>query len=181
MGAVTPRWQAADEAVQSLVAALVAEAAQTANRSARKRPRGRAQPKSTRRHIAEVIRGHRLAPGLRVDRNMVAALFFGHRDLVSNPVLVVAVAQACGIIAGRKLSAKKAARFRAASVRVAELIAYAEADTPAVPASPAEPEPAAIEVAPAPVAVIQRRRRWWWAIAVLLLVLAVLAAYWAAA
>jgi hypothetical protein len=136
---VSPRWQDADEAVQSLVACLAA-AAQTTERSARKRPRGRSgskrRPKSTRRHIAEVIRAHRLAPGLRVDRNMVAALFLGHRDLVTNPVLVVAVAQACSIIAGRKLSAKKAARMRAASLRIAELIARADADTQTEPLAP---------------------------------------------
>jgi hypothetical protein len=179
MEAVTPRWQAADEAVGSLVAALVAEANQTANRSARKRPRGRTRSKSTRRHIAEVIRGRRLAPGLRVDRNMVAALFFGHRDLVSNPVLVVAVAQACGIIAGRKLSAKQAARFRAASVRVAELIAYAEAETPVVPAPRTETEPVVVEVAPVaePVSVVRRRYHWWWAIVVLLLIVAAVLAF----
>jgi hypothetical protein len=150
---VSPRWQDADEAVQSLVASLAA-AAQTTERGARKRPRGRSgskrRPKSTRRHIAEVIRAHRLAPGLRVDRNMVAALFLGHRDLVSNPVLVVAVAQACGIIAGRKLSAKKIARMRAASIRVAELIAKADADTHAEALSPS-PAPAPVAT-PVPVA-----------------------------
>jgi hypothetical protein len=179
--AVTPRWQEADEAVESLVATLAA-AAQTTQRSVRKRPRGRShskrRPKSTRRHIAEVIRVQRLAPGLRVDRNMIAALFIGHRNLVTNPVLVVAVAQACSIIAGRKLSAKKAAQMRAASVRVAELIASAEADTYAVPA------PAVIEVARRPSTgltpsaaspvIVSRRRRWWLAIAVLLLTVVVL-------
>jgi hypothetical protein len=143
---VSPRWQEADEAVESLVAVLVAEAAHTADRSARKRPGGRARvkrrAKGTRRHIAEVIRAHRLAPGLRVDRNMVAALFIGHRDLVTNPVLVVAVAQACGIITGRKLSAKKAARLRAASSRAGKLIARAEADTLRVPAPRPAPTPA---------------------------------------
>lgn len=188
MEAVTPRWQDADDAVQSLVATLAA-AAQTTQRSVRKRPRGRAhskrRPKSTRRHIAEVIRVHRLAPGLRVDRNMVAALFFGHRDLVSNPVLVVAVAQACGIIAGRKLSAKKAAQMRAASIHVAELIASADADTHAAPA----PTPAMVErtprrsaeVAPPASAGVMVRRRphaglWWLAAAVLLLIVVALLA-----
>lgn len=179
MEAVTPRWQDADEAVQSLVATLTAAAAQTADRSARKRPRGRTRPKSTRRHIAEVIRGHRLAPGLRVDRNMVAALFLGHRDLVTNPVLVVAVAQACSIIAGRKLSAKKAARMRAASLRVAELIAYAEADTHPVP----EPVTAPVDVeltspdVPPTVMDRPRARLWWLAAAVLLVIVLALLAF----
>ncbi|GAB3824161.1 hypothetical protein [Dactylosporangium cerinum] len=145
--AMALRWQEADRAVESLVAALVAAAARTADHSGRSRPRGRARPerrpKSTRRHIAEVVRAHQLAPGLRVDRNMVAALLIGHRDLVSNPVLVVAVAQACSIIEGRKLSAKKAARMRAASLRVAKLIARAEAATPPVPAQ--RPDPAPLE------------------------------------
>lgn len=173
--ALTPRWQDADEAVESLVATLAVAAAKTTQHSARKRPRGRAgtkrRPKSTRRHIAEVIRSHRLAPGLRVDRNTIAALLIGHRDLVTNPVLVVAVAQACSIIAGRKLSAKKAARMRSASIRVAELIASAEADTNAVPAPRVEvgapPAPVVIAAAPR-----QSRRRplWWLAAAVLLLI-----------
>ena len=200
--AVTPRWQDADEAVESLVATLAA-AAQTAHQSVRKRPRGRTRAmrrsKITRRQIVAVIRGHRLAPGLRVDRNVVAALFFGHRDLVTNPVLVVAVAQACSIIAGRKLSAKKAARMRTASIRVAELIARAEADTRPVPAPraetgpPVEPlsAPAVLEVAPrlsagrtppdAAAVMVGRRRRhhahWWLATAVLLLIVVALLAF----
>jgi hypothetical protein len=184
MEAVTPRWQDADDAVESLVASLASAAAETAQRSARKHPRGRTRtkrrPKSTRRHIAEVIRNHRLAPGLRVDRNMIAALFIGHRDLVTNPVLVVAVAQACSIIAGRKLSAKKAGQMRAASIRVAELIASAEADTHAVP----PPAPAVVEVAPPPPAGHtvgrgrrHRARRWWFAIAVLVLIVVALLAF----
>ncbi len=148
--ALTPRWQDADEAVASLVAALVAAAARTADHSGRKRPRGRERrPKSTRRHIAEVIRAHKLAPGLRVDRNMVAALLIGHRNLVSNPVLVVAVAQACAIIAGRKLGAKKAAQLRAASRRVAKLIARAEADMDRMPSQRTEPVPANTTPVPA--------------------------------
>lgn len=154
--ALTPRWQEADEAVESLVAALVAAAARTADHSGRKRPRGRARsqarPKSTRRHIAEVIRAHKLAPGLRVDRNMVAALMIGHRNLVSNPVLVVAVARACAIIAGQKLSAKKAAQMGAASKRVAKLIARAEADTYRLPAPRIETATVAGSVQPTPAA-----------------------------
>ena len=164
--------------MESLVATLTAAAAQTADRGVRKGPRGRKRskrrPKSTRRHIAEVIRGHRLAPGLRVDRNMVAALFLGHRDLVTNPVLVVAVAQACGIIAGRKLSAKKAARMRAASIHVAKLIERADAETE----TGAPPAPAVVEVAPR--APVERKPHrvlvWWLAVAVLLLVVAALIA-----
>jgi hypothetical protein len=194
---VTPRWQDADEAVESLVATLTAAAAQTAQRSVRKRPRGRThskrRPKSTRRHIAKVIRGHRLAPGLRVDRNMIAALLIGHRDLVTNPVLVVAVAQACSIIAGQKLSAKEAARMRTASIRVAELIARAELDTssepppraatgpPAAPSvDEATPRPSAERTPPDAAAVLVDRRRrrlarrWLLVTAVLLLIVVAL-------
>ncbi|MET7425043.1 hypothetical protein [Dactylosporangium sp. NPDC005555] len=157
---MSPRWQEADAAVESLVGALLAEAARTAGRGTRVRPGGR---KSTRHHIAEVIRAHELAPGLRVDRNMVAALFIGHRDLVSNPVLVVAVARACSLIAGRKLTAKKVARLRTASLRVAKLIARADADTYRVPAPrPAPlpeplPEPLADPVLDEPVPVGPKR------------------------
>ncbi|GIJ44035.1 hypothetical protein Val02_09210 [Virgisporangium aliadipatigenens] len=142
--ALTPRWQEADEAVESLVATLVALATAPPTRAARKRPGGRprakSRPKSTRHHIAEVIRRYRLAPGLRVDRNMVAALLIGHRDLVTNPVLVAAVARACGIITGRELSPKKVARMAAESARVAALLARAEG----------EPTPGAEAVVPAP-------------------------------
>src|SRR5690348_2922129 len=59
---------------RGVAGATLTAAAQTTHRGARKRPRGRPYRKNTRRHIAEVIRAHRLAPGLRVDRNMVAAL-----------------------------------------------------------------------------------------------------------
>ena len=170
---MAPSWQDADDAVASLVADLVAAAAETADRSGRKRPRGRPRTKNTRRQIAKVIRVHRLAPGLRVDRNMIAALLIGHRDLVTNPVLVVAVAQACGIITGRKLSAKKAAQLRAASLRVAELIAGAEADTHAKLASaPAvDVEPATLTPPDAArVRVIRHARHWWPLVVALLLI-----------
>lgn len=189
--AMSPRWQEADEAVQSLVDTLVAAAVRTADRSNRKRPHGRStskgRPKNARRQIAEVIRRQRLVPGLRVDRYVVGALLIGHRDLVTNPDLVVAVAQACSIIEGRKLSAKKATRMRAASLHVAELIARADADTPQLPAPRAETAPVAAPVQvdvllrppaeaaptqhaptqPTPVAA-DRRRRWWPAVAAFL-------------
>ncbi|WP_433604861.1 hypothetical protein ACQP2P_25775 [Dactylosporangium sp. CA-139114] len=157
----TRRWQEADDAVESLVAALSAMVARAEHRGSRKRPRGRDLPKrrtkSARRYLAEVIRSHRLAPGLRVDRNMIAALFTGHRELVGNPVLVVAVAQACGIISGRKLTGKEAARLRAASERVARLIRRAQEAGPVparapVPMSVPAPAPRpAVETPPVPV------------------------------
>ncbi|WP_433089176.1 hypothetical protein ACQP1P_22655 [Dactylosporangium sp. CA-052675] len=134
------------------MAALSAMVARAEHRSSRKRPRGRDLPKrrdkSARRYLAEVIRSHRLAPGLRVDRNMIAALFTGHRELVGNPVLVVAVAQACGIISGRKLTSKEAARLRAASERVARLIRRAQEAGP-VPAQAPIPVPAPAAPPPA--------------------------------
>jgi hypothetical protein len=153
MKALTPRWQEADEAVESLVSTLVAAAVPTSDRNGRKRPHGRThtkRPKSTFRQIADVIRDHRLAPGLHVSRDMVAALLIGHRDLVTNPVLVVAVAQACSIISGRKLSAKKAARMRVASIRVAQLIAHAEADPHPIPEPRVETAPMMIAPSPSP-------------------------------
>ncbi|MFI5908117.1 hypothetical protein [Dactylosporangium sp. NPDC051541] len=141
--AVTRRWQEADDAVESLIAALTAAVVRAEERS-RKRPRGRRpkrQSKSTRRYLAEVIRSRRLAPGLTVDRNMIAALFTGHRELIGNPVLVAAVAEACGIIAGRKLSAKELERFRDASRRTARLIARAQAAGPAAETPKPDPVP----------------------------------------
>ncbi|WP_433222581.1 hypothetical protein ACQP00_23860 [Dactylosporangium sp. CS-047395] len=142
--AVTRRWQEADDAVESLVATLagaVARAERGQSRKSRTRTRPKRETKSTRRYLAEVIRSHRLAPGLTVDRNMIAALFTGHRELVANPTLVVAVAQACGIIAGRKLTGKETAKLRAASERVARLIARAQAAGPVPEPAPPAPVP----------------------------------------
>jgi hypothetical protein len=176
---MSPRWQEADKAVESLVATLTAAAARTADPDVPRRPRGRSsskrRPKNVRRHIADVIRSNRLAPSLDVDRNMVAALFFGHRDLVTNPELVVAVAQACSLIAGRKLSPRKAARIRAESVHVGELIARADADSVPVDAAAPSSVPVSAAVASAaPVsAVAPGPRRRWWPAAVALLLLAV--------
>jgi hypothetical protein len=184
--AATAQWQEADDRAEALVAALASEAAATADRSARKRPRGRAHSKrsqkSTRHEIAEVIRDHRLAPGLQVDRNMVAALFFGHRDHVTNPVLVVAVARACSIITGRKLSAKKAERLRAASIHVKELIARAEAIPAPVPAPQLipvqQPAESALQASDAlkvtDVTPRQEGFRWWPVAAALLLLIVTL-------
>ncbi|MFG2044226.1 hypothetical protein [Dactylosporangium sp. NPDC048998] len=144
--AVTPWWQAVDEAVESLVAALTAAAARAGDRDGRKRPRGAPRPKrrakSTRRQLAEVMRSHRLAPGVTADRTTIAALFAGHRGLVTDPVLVVAVAQAAAIIAGRKLTTREVTRLRSASTRIAKLIARAEAaDRAAAPSAPLSPTP----------------------------------------
>ncbi|MEV8512183.1 hypothetical protein [Dactylosporangium sp. NPDC051484] len=136
--AVTPWWQAVDEAVESLVAVLTAAAARAGRERPRGGPRTEGRAKSTRRQLAEVVRSHRLAPGVTADRTTIAALFAGHRGLVTDPVLVVAVAQACAIVAGRKLTARETARLRSASARIAKLIARAEAaDRAAVPSVPA--------------------------------------------
>ncbi|MER7003939.1 hypothetical protein ABT297_12955 [Dactylosporangium sp. NPDC000555] len=147
---MTPWWQAVDEAVESLVAVLTAAAARAGRRRLRGGPPPKGRAKSTRGQLAEVVRTHRLAPGVTVDRTTMAALFAGHRGLVTDPVLVVAVAQACAIVAGRKLTAREAARLRSASARIAELIALAEAaDRAAVPSVPAGPAAAASPTTPA--------------------------------
>ncbi|GAA4259315.1 hypothetical protein GCM10022255_083430 [Dactylosporangium darangshiense] len=207
---MTPWWQAVDEAVESLVAALTAAAARAARRSERRtgRKRGRTGPKNRtqgiRRHLADVIRARRLAPGLAVDHKTVSALFAGHRGLVTDQALVVAVARACALVAGRKLTSKEADRLRTASARIAKLIARAEAadraaapppavaaptppavaaPTPAVvpaPAPPAVPAPApppvilVPEPAPAPVPVVVPVQRPRWVL--IAVVLLVLAA-----
>ncbi|MGI5241900.1 hypothetical protein [Dactylosporangium sp. CA-139066] len=188
---VTPWWQAVDESVEKLVAALTSAAARAARRAERRRgrrrrtgPKGHSQ--GIRRQLADVVRARRLAPGEAVDHKTVSALFAGHRGLVTNPALVVAVARACAIIADRKLTAKEADRLRAASVHIARLIAAAEeADRVAAlppPAPVPEPVPVAAPVlVPAPVPVpapvsppAPRRPRRVLTVAALLAVVAVL-------
>lgn len=183
--ALVDRWQEADAAVEALVAVLVAAATGTADRTVHKgheghkghsghsgpddRARSKRRPKGTRGEIAEVIRSHRLAPGLTVDRNMIAALLIGHRDLVTNPVLVVAVAKACGIISGHKLSAKKADRMWAASVHVADLIAKAETPTTIPLVRVEQSGPPELPAVEAPVQLPTPGRRWWILVAAALL------------
>jgi hypothetical protein len=148
---VTPWWQAVDESVQTLVAALTSAAARAARRADRKRghrrrtgPKGHAQ--GIRRQLADVIRARRLAPGVAVDHKTVSALFTGHRGLVTDPALVVAVARACAVIAERKLTTKEADRLRTASLCIRRLIAEAEnadrvAALPPPPTAAAPPPP----------------------------------------
>jgi hypothetical protein len=156
----TPWWQAVDASVQQLVAALTSAAARAARRADRRRggrrrtgPKGHAQ--GVRRQLADVIRARRLAPGVAVDHKTVSALFTGHRGLVTNPALVVAVARACAVIAERKLTTKEADRLRAASLRISRLIAEAEnadrvAALPAPTIAPAPPPMPTPEPAPTP-------------------------------
>ncbi|MFG1608037.1 hypothetical protein [Actinoplanes sp. NPDC049265] len=106
-------------------------------------PRRRRQPASLR-HLAEVIRTHRLAPGLSVDKDDVAAVLAGDPQHITDPVLVVAVARASHLIAGEPFDDADVARVKVASAHVSSLVdAARQADENAPSAVPAlRPTPA---------------------------------------
>ncbi|MFI5930746.1 hypothetical protein [Actinoplanes sp. NPDC051494] len=100
-------------------------------------PRRRRQPGSLR-HLAEVIRAHRLAPGLSVDKDDVASVLAGDLRHLTDPVLVVAVARAAHVIARTPLTDVDAERLVVASTRVSALLdAARQADERAPRAVPA--------------------------------------------
>ncbi|OJF10129.1 hypothetical protein BG844_33810 [Couchioplanes caeruleus subsp. caeruleus] len=89
-------------------------------------PRRRRSPASLR-HIAEVIRTHRLAPGATVDKDAVAQVLAGDHRIVVDPIPVIAVMHACRRIAGRPFEVADAAQIAAASARITALIEAAKA------------------------------------------------------
>jgi hypothetical protein len=89
-------------------------------------PRRRRRPASLR-HIAEVIRTHRLAPGVAVDKDDVARVLAGDPRAVADPLLVVAVVRACHQISGHEFDLQDAARFAAAAARITALSEAARA------------------------------------------------------
>lgn len=168
-----PWWRDVDEAahlVSSLVGAAVGRAAREgayAPPPGAPEPRRRRTPASLR-HLAEVIRAHRLAPGVSVDKDMVAAVLTGDHRQVSDPATVVAVARAAHLIAGTRFDDDDARRLTVACERVADLVERArEADRrvpgllPAVRLPEGTPPPAAGPVVlEAYFATRGGRRRW---------------------
>ncbi|SDS70096.1 hypothetical protein [Actinoplanes derwentensis] len=143
-------WSQVDEAAQLLASRLNALVAVAARNGVYRPPPGTPAPRRRRqpaslRHLAEVIRTNRLAPGMSVDKDDVAAVLAGDPQSVTDPVLVLAVARAAHLIAEVPLEDADADRFAVAAAHVSALIdAARQADERApdlvpVPLLPVEP------------------------------------------
>ena len=196
---LAPWWVRAHDAA-GLVASMVNVAVTRAERDGSYvPPPGVPAPRRRRkagslRHLAEVIRTNRLAPGVAVDKDIVAGVLAGDLRHITDKIAVIAVARASHLVAGVPFDAADAARLGVACERVAMLIEQArEADLhagdrvptvrageslPAVPvilarpgARDEPPEPAVID---AYFPTRRQRPRWHFAtVAVVLLVSAV--------
>ncbi|MBM2620353.1 hypothetical protein JIG36_33065 [Actinoplanes sp. LDG1-06] len=140
---LSPWWADVHDATQLLTSqlnALVAHAARVGVYTpppGSPPPRRRRQPASLR-HLAEVIRTHRLAPGLSVDKDDVAAVLAGDPSRVTDPALVVAIARAAHLIAGEPFPDGDADRLAVAGTHVSTLLEAARrADERAPSAVPA--------------------------------------------
>jgi hypothetical protein len=139
---LSPWWIRVQDAAHLLASQLNASVAHAARVGVYSPPPGssparRRQPGSLR-HLAEVIRSHRWAPGTSVDKDVVAAVLSGDLRRITDPVLVVAVARAGHFIAGVPFADVDADRLVVASTRVAALLdAARQADEQAARAVPA--------------------------------------------
>ncbi|MFF5082773.1 hypothetical protein ACFY36_37520 [Actinoplanes sp. NPDC000266] len=128
----SPWWREVDDAV-ALLSSMLNSAAGRAERDGRyvpppgaPVPRRRRRPASLR-HIAEVIRTHRFAVGVAVDKDDVARVLAAEPRALADPVLVVAVVRACHQISGQEFGLPDAARFAAAAARITALTEAARA------------------------------------------------------
>ncbi|MFI1990573.1 hypothetical protein [Actinoplanes sp. NPDC020271] len=143
---LTPWWTEVQDAAQLLASqlnAVVAHAAQVGTYTpppGSPPPRRRRQPASLR-HLAEVIRTHRLAPGLSVDKDDIAAVLSGDPRRITEPVLVVAVARAAHLIAGAPFDQLDADRLVVAGTHVAALVDAARKADEQAPRTVPEPSP----------------------------------------
>ncbi|MGA5298603.1 hypothetical protein ACPCHT_01670 [Nucisporomicrobium flavum] len=158
-----PWWTRVHEAAQLLASELNAAVAHAARAGTYTPPPGSPPPRRRRqpgslRHLAEVIRTHRLAPGVSADKDDIAAVLSGDPRHLADPALVVAVARASRLISGEPFAAIDADRLVVASSHVSALLdAAREADDRAPRAVPA-PRPApGPRVAPGPPAVTAPR------------------------
>jgi len=124
---LSPWWKQVHEAARLLASRLNASVAQAARdgvytaRPGAPAPRRRRQPASLR-HLAEVIRTNRLAPGATVDKDDVAAVLAGDPRAITDPLLVLAVARAAHLIAGVPLDDAEAGRLTVAAAHVSALV-----------------------------------------------------------
>ncbi len=139
----SPWWKQVDQAAQLLASEVNAAVARAERDGVYTPPPSSPAPKRRRqpgslRHLAEVIRSERLAPGLSVDKDDVAAVLAGKLRQITDPVLVVAVARAGHLIAGAPFTAADGERLTVACARVAALAEAArQADEQAPRAVPA--------------------------------------------
>ncbi|MEU4425557.1 hypothetical protein AB0F81_33460 [Actinoplanes sp. NPDC024001] len=177
-----PWWRQVEDAAQLVASQLNAAAARAARDGVYHPPPGSPAPRRRRqpgslRHLAEVIRTHRLAPGASVDKDDVAAVLAGEPRRVSDPVVVVAVARASHLIAGAPFTDEDAGRLEVASAHVAALVdAARQADERApraVPVPRPEQDVAEPEIIDAYFTTRRPRRRRWTLIAAALGVLAI--------
>jgi hypothetical protein len=129
--AVEPWWKEVHEAAQRLASTLEAAALQASRDGVYQPPPGAPTPKRTRRpgslrHLAEIIRTHRLAPGMSMDKDIVARVLGGDLRYITEPTAVVAVAHASCLIAGVAFTDDDARRLRSACAYVAALVRDAE-------------------------------------------------------
>ncbi|GLY00248.1 MULTISPECIES: hypothetical protein [Actinoplanes] len=133
-GPMAPWWQETHRAAQLLASTVGAAVTRAGESGVYESPPGTPPPRRRRqpaslRHLAEVIRTHRLAPGLSVDKDIVAGVLAGDLKHVTDPTAVVAVARAAHRIAGTEFTDTDAERLTVACAHVAELAARArEAD-----------------------------------------------------
>ncbi|WP_145831051.1 hypothetical protein [Actinoplanes teichomyceticus] len=144
-----PWWRDVHHAAQLLASALGAAVTRAGRDGVYTPPPGsppgrrRRRPASLR-HLAEIIHTHRMAPGLSVDKDIVAAVLAGNLRYITDPTAVVAVARAAHHIGGMPFGPDDARRLTVACEHIATLVAAAQdADrrafgrVPAVP--PGEP------------------------------------------
>jgi len=111
-----PWWQQVDEAAQLITSAVNAAAARAGRDGVYAPPPGSPSPRRRRRaaslrHLAEVIRAHRMAPGVAVDKDIVARVLGGDLRHLSDPVAVLAVTRASHHIAGVPFGEEDARRL----------------------------------------------------------------------
>ncbi|GAB7045682.1 hypothetical protein [Catenuloplanes indicus] len=143
-----PWWKQVDDAAALIASAVNAAAARAGRDGTYSPPRGSPPPRRRRRaaslrHLAEVIRTYRMAPGRAVDKDDVAGVLAGDLRHLTDPVTVVAVARASHRIAGVPFGADDARRLTVAVDYLNALLAAAhEADRRAPDLLPV-PRPAA--------------------------------------
>lgn len=161
-----PWWKQVHDAAQLLASQLNVAVGQAARDGVYTPPPGSLPPKRRRqaaslRHLAEVIRTHRLAPGVSVDKDDVAAVLAGEPRRITDPILVVAVARAAHQIAGAPFTDADADRLTVASAHVAALTdAARQADEKAPRTVPVHHKPVEAPVIDAYFTTRRPRKRW---------------------
>jgi hypothetical protein len=145
-----PWWKRVDDAAQLITSTVNAAASRAGRDGVYAPPRGAPPPRRKRRaaslrHLAEVIRTHRMAPGVAVDKDVVARVLAGDPRYLSDPVAVVAVARASHHIAGQPFGEDEVQRLTVAVDHLNALLEAArEADRRAPDLLPVRRPPSAL-------------------------------------